>query len=68
MKDPITLLIGYEQGKKVCEIDITGYSDGEVAETILAQEMQGRKWGYAYTSKEKMRAEREQRDLWIREV
>lgn len=59
MKDPITLLIGYEKGIKACEVDITDYMDKELAATILAFEAQGRTWGYEFTSKEKMKERRE---------
>lgn len=61
MKDPITLLVGYKQGKKVCEVDITSFTDREVEKTILIYEGRGRTYGYEFTSREKMKERREGR-------
>ena len=59
MRDPITLLVGFVNYKKVCETDITSYTAKQVAQAIITQEMQGRKVGYEFTNREKMKERRE---------
>ena len=57
--DPITLLVAFKDGCKVGEADITDLTAKQVAHEILIQEKQGRTWGYSFTSREKMKKERE---------
>ena len=60
-KDPITLLVAFKDNRKVGETDITDLTCKEVAQAILLQEMQGRTWGYDFTSKQEMKERREGR-------
>ena len=59
MKDPITLLVAFKDGHKTAELDITTLTYKQVAQTIITQEMQGRKVGYEFTNREKMKERRE---------
>ena len=40
------LLVGFENGEKICEVDITDMSPREVGKEIELQEMQKRTWEY----------------------
>jgi len=57
-KDPVMLLVMFKDHEKVAEQDITNFTEREVADLMLTQEMQGRSWGFQLTSKEEMRERR----------
>lgn len=46
-------IVGYKEGKKVSEEDITDYSIAEVQQAIEIQDMQGRTWRYETEEKGK---------------
>ena len=58
-KNTVALLVGYKNGRKVCEHDITHLTTEEIALIVQNQQMQGRTWSYEGTNLQKMKERRE---------